>query len=39
MVIVGDFDVATMEEKIKAKFAEWTGEGENPARSLIFPMR
>ncbi|HEV7692819.1 MAG TPA: insulinase family protein [Hyphomonadaceae bacterium] len=30
MVIVGDFDVATMEGKIKAKFADWKGVGTNP---------
>jgi zinc protease len=28
MVIVGDIDVAKIEEKIKAKFSDWNGKGE-----------
>ncbi|MBA4747158.1 MAG: insulinase family protein [Sphingopyxis sp.] len=29
LVIVGDFDVAAMEAKIKARFADWQGRGVN----------
>ena len=28
LVLVGDFDVDTVEKKITAKFADWTGKGE-----------
>lgn len=31
LVVTGDFDPAEVEAKIKAKFADWRGEGEDPA--------
>ncbi len=40
LVAVGDFDVATMENKIKARFSDWTAAGPAGAEPhLILPIR
>lgn len=35
LVLVGDFDVAAMEAKIRARFADWQGKGANGADPVI----
>jgi len=35
LVIVGDFDVAAMETKLAARFADWRGRGDNGADPVI----
>ena len=42
MVIVGDFDIAAMEQKIRDKFGDWSGRGEagkNPDLSYTITER
>lgn len=37
LIAVGDFDPAVLEATIKAKFADWRGEGEAPADPAMGP--
>lgn len=39
LVIVGDFDVAAMEAKVKAKFSDWTGAGAAGADPDLGPVQ
>ncbi|WP_374468889.1 M16 family metallopeptidase [Phenylobacterium sp.] len=39
LVVVGDFDVAGMEAKIRARFADWTAEGPAGVEPDLGPVR